>query len=149
MTQIGFYHLTTSPLERALACLLEKTLEAKKRAVVICSSEERLDFLNNVLWTGGKASFIPHGTAKEGFAEDQPIWLTTVNENLNGAQFLFLIEGAASPSLSSYERCLDIFDGNDPEALESARARWKAYKEAGHQVTYWKQTDAGSWEKGA
>jgi len=105
--------------------------------------------LNNVLWTGGKASFIPHGTAKEGFAEDQPIWLTTVNENLNGAQFLFLIEGAASPSLSSYERCLDIFDGNDPEALESARARWKAYKEAGHQVTYWKQTDAGSWEKGA
>lgn len=148
MTEIGFYHLTTSPLERVLPRLLEKTLEGKKRAVVICSSEERLEYLNNALWTLGKASFIPHGTAKEGFAEDQPVWLTTVDENPNGAQFLFLADGAASPSLSSYERCLDIFDGNDPEALEAARLRWKEYKEAGHQVTYWKQTEKGGWEKG-
>src|SRR3990167_6650597 len=143
MTQIGFYHLTTSHLERALACLLEKTLEAKKRAVVICSSEERLDFLNNVLWTGGKASFIPHGSAKEGFAEDQPIWLTTTDENPNGAEFLILTDGIISPSLGTYERCLDLFDGNDEEAVFNARSRWKEYKAEGHSVTYWKQSEKG------
>src|SRR3990167_1243223 len=148
MTDIGFYHLTTSPLERALPRLLEKTLEAQKRAVVICTSEERLEYLNNTLWTLGRISFIPHGSAKEGMAEDQPVWLTTSDENPNRSQSLFLTEGATSPSLSSYERCLDIFDGNDPEALEAARGRWKAYKDAGHNVTYWKQNETGGWEKG-
>ncbi|MDI9636363.1 DNA polymerase III subunit chi [Kamptonema cortianum] len=148
MTDVRFYHLTASPLERALPLLLEKTLAIQKRAVVLCASDERLDYLNNTLWTLGRISFIPHGSAKEGMAEDQPVWLTTFDENPNGAQFLFLTEGATSPSLASYERCLDIFDGNDPEALAAARERWKAYKDAGHTVTYWKQNEAGGWEKG-
>jgi len=149
MSEIGFYHLTTSPLERALPRLLEKILEAKKRAVIICGSEERLDFLNTSLWTLGKLSFIPHGSAKEGFPEDQPIWLTLNDENPNGSEFIVLTDGVECPSLGTYERCLDLFDGNDEEALLSARDRWKRYKEAGHTVTYWKQTEKGSWEKGS
>jgi len=146
--EVGFYHLTTSPLERALPRLLEKILESGKQAVILCATQERLDFLNGALWTLGKASFIPHGSAKEGFAEDQPIWLTTQDENPNGAQFLILTDGSESSSLATYERCLDLFDGNDEDALLSARNRWKTYKDQGHTVTYWKQTEAGSWEKG-
>jgi DNA polymerase-3 subunit chi len=40
-----------------------------------------------------------------------------------------------------------MFDGNDPEAVQSARDRWKTYKADGHSVTYWRQTDRGGWEK--
>jgi DNA polymerase-3 subunit chi len=149
MTEIGFYHLTTSPLERALPRLLEKILEVRKRAVVLCGSEERLDYLNTALWTMGKISFIPHGSAKEGFSEDQPVWLTTTDENPNGAQFLILTDGTNAPSLPTYERCLDLFDGNDEEVVLNARSRWKTYKEAGHSLTYWKQTESGTWEKGS
>jgi len=148
MTDIGFYHLTTSPLERALPRLLEKILETKKRAVIMCSSEERLNFLNGILWTLGKLSFIPHGSHKEGFAEDQPIWLTLQDENPNGAQLLILTDGAESPSISIYDRCLDLFDGNDEGAVLQARERWKKYKDQGHSITYWKQTESGAWEKG-
>jgi DNA polymerase-3 subunit chi len=149
MTEISFYHLTVLPLERALPRLLEKILQAKKRAVILCANEDRLNYLNGTLWTLGKLSFIPHGSAKEGYGEDQPIWLTLKDENPNKAQFLLLIEGAESPSLATYERCLDLFDGNDEEALILARKRWKHYKEQGYTVTYWKQTSSGSWEKGA
>ena len=148
MTAVGFYHLTTSPLERTLPRLLEKVLEGRKRAVVLCGSEERLSFLNSSLWTLGKASFIPHGSAAEGSAADQPIWLTLQDENPNGAAFLVQTDGMDSPSLSTYERCLDLFDGNDEDALKAARERWKAYKAQGIEVTYWKQTEAGAWEKG-
>jgi DNA polymerase-3 subunit chi len=42
-----------------------------------------------------------------------------------------------------------MFDGNDYEAVTSARARWKTYKAAGHDLTYWQQTDRGGWEKKA
>jgi DNA polymerase-3 subunit chi len=148
MTEISFYHLTASPLERALPKLLEKILQSQKRAVILCGSEERLDYLNGALWTLGKLSFLPHGSAKEGYGEDQPIWLTTRDENPNGAQFLILTDGAESSALSSYERCLELFDGKDDDAVSLARQHWKAYKEQGHEVTYWKQSDTGAWEKG-
>jgi len=148
MTDIGFYHLTVSPLERALPRLLEKIIEGRKRAVILCATQERLDFLNNALWTNGKANFIPHGNSKDGFAEDQPIWLTLQDENPNGAEFLIQTDGVDSPSLSTYGRCLDLFDGNDEEALLQARGRWAKYKDQGHTLAYWKQTASGAWEKG-
>ncbi len=148
MTEVGFYHLTATPLEKALPKLLEKILKAHKRTVILCGSEERLDYLNGALWTYGRASFIPHGSKKEGSPEDQPIWLTTEDENPNGAQFLVILDGIESPSLSTYERCLDLFDGNDHEAVTEARERWKKYKDAGHTLTYWKQSESGTWEKG-
>ena len=149
MTDISFYHLTMSPLERALPRLLEKILDSHQRAIILCASQERLDSLDTSLWTLGKASFIPHGTVKEGFAEDQPIWLTLQDENLNGATFLIQTDSIDSPSLSTYERCLDLFDGNDEDAIHVAREKWKKYKAAGHTVTYWKQTAAGAWQKGS
>lgn len=148
MSEIGFYQLTTSPLERALPKLLEKILELNKRAVILCGSEERLDFLNSTLWTLGKASFLPHGTEKEGFPDDQPVWLTTKDERPNGASFLIQTDGAESPSLDIYERCLDLFDGNDEEATFMARRRWKVYQDQGHTMTYWTQTPTGTWQKG-
>jgi len=36
-----------------------------------------------------------------------------------------LTDGAASPRLGEYRRCLDLFDGNDETALAAARERWR------------------------
>ena len=83
------------------------------------------------------------------FPEEQPVWLTEKDENPNGAAFLFLTDGADSGRIAAYERCFDLFDGNDPAALDAARARWQARKAEGHAVTYWQQTERGGWEKKA
>lgn len=149
MTEIGFYHLTRSPLAVALPRLLERVLAAGKRAVVRAGSAERVEFLNTALWTYDPASFLPHGTAREGEAADQPIWLTAGDDNPNGAQVLILADGAEAGDPESYERCLEMFDGNDPAAVEAARGRWRVYKEAGHVLTYWQQGERGGWEKKA
>ena len=148
MTGIGFYHLERSPLERALPKLLEKVLEAGKRAVVMAGSEERVDALNAVLWTYEQGSFLPHGAAADGDAAEQPIWLTAVDENPNNAEILVLTDGAASDHVADYERCLEMFDGKDETAVGAARERWAAYRESGHDVAYWQQTERG-WEKKA
>jgi DNA polymerase III subunit chi len=149
MTEIGFYHLTRTPLEKALPKILEKVLEAGKRAVVITGSEERTQVLNGVLWTYDQDAFLPHGTAREGEPAAQPIWLTSDDENPNGAEVVVLTEGATVAALDTFQRCLDMFDGNDPAAVESARERWRAAKAAGHSLAYWQQTPQGSWEKKA
>ena len=147
MTDIAFYHLQKWPLEKALPKLLEKTLEAGKRAVVMAGSAERVQALNTLLWTYGRDSWLPHGTAREGNAEDQPVWLTTDDDNPNGAAFLFLTDGAASVRVAGYGRCFELFDGNDSQAVDAARGRWQAYKDAGHALTYWQQTVRGGWEE--
>ena len=149
MTDVGFYHLQRTPLEQALPKLLEKVLGAGLRAVLKAGSEERVEALNSLLWTYDQRGFLPHGSRKDGHAEAQPVWLTDLEENPNGAKVLILTDGASADSVADYDRCLDMFDGNDPEAVEAARERWKAYKAAGHTVTYWQQTERGGWEKKA
>ena len=146
MTDIGFYHLERSPLERALPKLLEKVLDAGKRAVVVAGSEERVEALNAALWTYDQGSFLPHGSARDGNAAEQPIWLTAADDNPGEAEILVLTDGAVSDRVGGYERCLEMFDGKDEEAVASARASWKSYTDAGHAVTYWRQTDRG-WKK--
>lgn len=148
MTDIRFYHLTRWPLEVALPKLLERAMQADMRAVVRLGTEERVKFLNGVLWTYNPASFLAHGTAAEGGAASQPIWLTTEDENPNGASFLVLADGAEAGSIEGYERCAEMFDGRDPATVAAARARWKAYRDAGHDLTYWQQTEQGGWEQG-
>lgn len=147
MTEIGFYHLTRSPLERALPRLLEKAHASGARVVVMAGSDERVEALDQVLWTYDPASFLPHGAARDGDAAEQPIWLTADDENPNQAAILVLTDGATSAHVGDFARCLEMFDGNDEAAVTAARARWRDYHAAGHELTYWRQTERGGWEE--
>lgn len=149
MTEIGFYHLRTTPLEKALPRLLEKVLEGGHRALVMAGSAERVAWLDSTLWTYDPASFLPHGTERDGRPERQPIYLTAKAENPNGADVLVLVDGVEPDQLSGFTRCLDLFDGADAAAVEAARRRWKARAAEGHALTYWQQADGGRWEKKA
>ena len=147
MTEIGFYHLTRSTLDEALPRLLEKAYAGGHRVVVRSADPERIELLNRILWTYGKDSFLPHGARSDGFAEDQPIYLTAQVENPNGATILVRVDGAEAPDLAAFTRCLDLFDGGDPDAVERARQRWRDAGEAGHVCPYWKQGERGGWVK--
>ncbi len=146
MAEIGFYHLLTTPLDRALPRLLERARAQGYRIVVKAASSDRLEHLNAVLWTYDDASFLPHGSARDGNAADQPIWLTAGDDNPNTAAMLVLVDGAEPGDLGRYSRVADLFDGSDPDAVAAARDRWRSARAAGHALTYWQQTGAG-WEK--
>jgi DNA polymerase-3 subunit chi len=145
--EIRFYHMTRTTLEAALPQMLEKTLERGQRAVVRASSQERVEALTAWLWTYRDHSFLPHGSAKDGHPAQQPIWLTEREERPNGAQVLFLTDGAVSERLDDYELCALLFDGNDAAALTAAREQWHGLKDSDHDLTYWQQDADGRWEK--
>ena len=148
-TEVNFYHLTRSSLEDALPRLLLKTLQAGQRAVVMLGSPERVEALNTHLWTFDQDSFLPHGSARDGEADRQPVWLTHLDENPNSAAFLFVADRARSERVADFNRCFELFDGRDEEAVADSRHRWRAYKAAGHALAYWQQTATGGWEKKA
>lgn len=152
MSEVLFYQLERRTLEEVLTDLLERTRERGQRAVVRVGSAERMAALDTHLWTYSEHSFLAHGTAADGHADRQPIYLTTEDENPNQAQVLFLVGGAlpsdwAQPSLRTHLRIVLLFDGGDTQALEAARAAWRAAKEAGFEVAYWKESASGKWEK--
>ena len=148
MAEVGFYHLLSTPLERALPKLLERARAQGYLIVVRTGSAERVAQLDATLWTYEEASFLPHASARDGNAAVQPIWLTDRDENPNQATMLVLVDGVEAGDLSCFARCADIFDGNHETAVEAARERWRRAREAGHDMTYWQQTVSG-WERRA
>ena len=151
MTQVDFYHLQKQSLENVLPKLLEKAYATGKPIKVKVGNEERVEFINSALWSYDEQSFLPHGSKKDGFGEEQPIWISAGDDAPNQAVFLFLVDGAAvTPDvLSQYERVFNIFDGNSEAALNQARAFWKELKTSGNTINYWQQDDAGKWNKKA
>jgi DNA polymerase III subunit chi len=150
MTEILFYHLKGQTPEQVLPALLQKSLERGWRVVVQASSEERIEALDAHLWTWRDDTFLPHGTWRDAEAAEQPILLTLNEDNPNGAVVRFLIDGASMPGdTSGYQRLVLLFDGEDPDALETARARWSDAKSAGLEVTYWQADERGGWQRQA
>ena len=167
MTTVQFYHLTTTLLERALPKLLEKAYAGGFKVLLVANSEDRVEQLNQALWTYNPGSFLPHGSIKEGNAEKQPILLITSDKlslfsprlrgELEGGDMpasggvkafnlLAVVDGMTPEKPEAFERIIDMFDGNDPQAVEKARQRWTLYKNAGHTMSYLRQNESGGWE---
>jgi len=149
VTEVHFYHLQRQPLERALPVLIEKCIERGWRCVVQAASPERIDALDQLLWTYREDSFLAHGIDREDNAAEQPVLLTTREDNPNGSNVRFLVDGATASDLSAYERAIYLFDGNDPDAVDVARDQWKEAQGEGFQTIYWQQDADGRWQKKA
>lgn len=149
MSRVDFYHLQKQTLEQVLPKLLEKAYATDKRILVRIGNEERVEFINAHLWSFDDTSFIPHGSKKDGFADQQPIWLTAGDDNPNNAVLLFLVDGAkiTPTEADKFERIFNIFDGTNSAAVDDARSFWKELKASGADVFYWKQDDAGRWSQ--
>jgi DNA polymerase-3 subunit chi len=154
MSEVLFYHLERRTLDDVLPGLVEKTLERGWRAVIRAESADRAGAIDALLWTYDDQSFLPHAQLGDGEAMDQPVLITVEDGNPNAAQLLFLVGGARAPAwddeaTKALARVVLLFDGRDPEALATARTAWKGAKAASHDVTYWKETPTGKWEKQA
>jgi len=146
MTEVLFYHLTSSPLERTLPQLLERSLERGWKVVLQSPDPARLEHFDQYLWSYSKEGFLPHGLAGQGHDADQPVLLTTKDDAPNGAELLMLIDGARREpaEITGFERVCLFFDGNDEAAVATAREDWKAVKAADLAAKYWAQED-GRW----
>ena len=149
MTEVLFYHLQRQPLEIVLPSLLARCLTRGWKAVVQTASQERTEALDAHLWTYADDSFLPHGLAGGELPTEQPILLTSDTSNPNSSDVRFFVDGAVPEALDDYQRVAILFDGNDPEAVESARSWWKQSREEGRDATYWQQNDHGAWAKKA
>ncbi|MEH2509283.1 DNA polymerase-3 subunit chi [Nitrobacteraceae bacterium AZCC 1564] len=148
MTEVLFYHLQDTTLEKVLPPLLEKSLERGWRVAVQTGSEERAEALDAHLWTYRDDSFLPHGTWRDSDAADQPVVLVMDEANPNKANVRFVVDTAGLPGdCATYDRVVLVFNGEDDEALNAARTAWTESKSRGFERTYWQTDERGRWQR--
>jgi DNA polymerase-3 subunit chi len=153
MSEALFYHLETRTLEDVLPGLIERTMARGWRAVIRTESAERAGAIDALLWAYDEESFLPHAQLGEGDPAEQPVLIAVEETWANRPDVLFLVGGATLSSwegnVADFRRIVLLFDGRDGHALSGARQAWADAKAAGHEVTYWKQSAGGKWEKQA
>ncbi|KEP68554.1 DNA polymerase III subunit chi [Thioclava dalianensis] len=149
MGLINFYHLTQSAPEQVLSNLASRALEQGWKIELRGRDLARLEQLDLALWSLGETSFLPHGMAGGPHDVLQPILLTMAPSG-DGRQAVMAVDGAevAASEADTHERVWILFDGHDPEALQKARAQWKALTSEGAKAAYWSE-ESGRWQKKA
>jgi DNA polymerase-3 subunit chi len=145
--QVDFYHLTRSPLERALPQIAEKVLASGGRLLIVADEALMRAKLDQLLWTYAAESFLPHAQAGGENDALQPILIGADTVATNGARNIALVDGLWRDEALSFDRVFHFFD---EEKIVAARAAWKGLADReGVERRYWKQNDSGRWEKAA
>lgn len=144
---IQFYHLLSTPLEKALPALMAKALDGEHRVAIHSADSAQRKTISDAMWKQQK--FLPHGEAKAEHAAEQPILLSDSMARENGADVLVILDGSDVADAGGFTKVLDVFNGADDAAVTAARKRWAHYKEQGHSLHYIKQQPNGGWKKEA
>ncbi|PPR08453.1 MAG: DNA polymerase III subunit chi [Proteobacteria bacterium] len=148
MTEINFYvssSTSNDAIYKLLPSLLERIVSQEHKVLIACNDEQEVNRLDKFLWECNAEKFIPHGTASQEHAEDQPILITNKDENLNLSDILICLSGKQVKDFSSYLKVIDIFEGSE-EQKQAGRERWKDYKSKGYDLSYF-TSENGKWMK--
>lgn len=147
MTEIRFYHIQKKSAESVVFELAERALTRGHKILIRMKDDNEVQRLNEFLWTNKPDSFLPHGSAKEGNADMQPVFLTATNDNPNNSDVVFLMPGCETGGIDNFTLVCDILDGRDEDQITAGRSRFKEWKAAGHNLSYWQQSETGKWEQ--
>ena len=142
--QVDFYHLTIAPLDRVLPRIAEKVLADGGRLLIV-AEEARLPALDKLLWAYRPDSFLPHACAGGERDAAQPILLAAEAAAGNDARNVALADGIWRDEALGFDRAFHFFD---EDRIIEARQAWKALAgREGVERRYWKQSEAGGWER--
>jgi len=112
-----------------LACrIAEKAYLAQQKVVVLLDDGEALRRFDELLWTFGDGSFVPHDSvsAPDGACE-APVVLTTGPLPAGHTDVLLNLAGGVPPSFDRFARVAEFLDGR-PEVRAAGRERFKVYR---------------------
>lgn len=145
--QVDFYHLTATPLERALPQIAAKVVETGQRLLIVSADAEQRRRIDQLLWTFRPDSFLPHAQAGAGDDSLQPVLIGEAVAPGNGARHVALIDGEWRDEALTFDRAFHFF-GED--SIAAARIAWKTLADRdGVERRYWKQDETGRWAQAA
>jgi DNA polymerase III subunit chi len=132
-TRVDFYVTeTTAPRDRLrTACrVVEKAYLAGHTVLVWHTDAEELREFDELLWTFGDGSFVPHEALTASGFSSAPVLLTSAPTPEGGFDVLVNLAADVPACVAAARRVAEFIDG-DPERRQAGRARFRAYKERG------------------
>ena len=133
--QVDFYVLEDASGSARLrtACrLVEKAYLADNRVLVWLADPEALRAFDELLWTFGDRSFVPHELLQAGSKHEAPVLLSNEAVPAEPVDVIVNLSPDVPPCTSLAARIVEIIDG-DAERRQAGRNRFRAYKERGLQ----------------
>lgn len=123
--------------ERAvvLCDLAEEFFLQDQRVVVVVQDENQGVTLDRFMWTWRKGAFVPH-VYDNGAVDciDEPVVITTREENRNGGQVLIQGRPCRAEFVRQFQLAIDFAELYDEDSAEQSRERFKALRAAGFDV---------------
>lgn len=129
--RVDFYVLgeASSSARLKLACrLAEKAFLANQRVLVWHTDAEELKTFDELLWTFGDRSFVPH----EFLPGDAPVLLSNGTAPTDPVDIIINLAPDVPACRTQAPRIAEIIDGDDARR-RAGRARFKAYRDLGIQ----------------
>ena len=145
MSEIFFYKLKNSSSEIFLASLIEKSIENKWNSVVLLDNIERMEEINDFLWSYKDTSFLPHGSQNDKNSELHRVYLTCEEENPNDSDVIFSIDGLLIKNINSWQRCIYIFNEQNLKVVDQLNFYKKSIDQSQHFIKSFEQNTNGKW----
>lgn len=134
--QINFYQ-TEDLIHKAIAPILTKILEEKKRALIFCQNQDLINQIDDGLWSFSKTKFIPHGTENDDIkAQDQPIFLSSKQQNQNQSSYLIMLDKIDDDFGKNFEKIFYFFNN---DSLAKSKEMWRYYKSKNFTLNFYKK----------
>ena len=136
-TRVDFYVTeTTAPRDRLrTACrVIEKAYLAGHTVLIWHTDIEELRELDELLWTFGDGTFVPHEAITASGFDSAPVLLTSAAVPPGGFDVLVNLAADVPACVDSARRVAEFIDG-DADRRQAGRARFRTYKERGWPPT--------------
>jgi DNA polymerase III subunit chi len=133
--QVDFYVLeepSGSARLRTACRIVEKAYLADSRVLVWLPDPEALRAFDDLLWTFGDRSFVPHELLQPGSKQEAPVLLSADALPTQAVDVIVNLCADVPACAELAPRIVEIIDG-DPERRQAGRNRFRAYKERGLQ----------------
>ncbi|GAB4276981.1 MAG: DNA polymerase III subunit chi [Deferrisomatales bacterium] len=136
MSIVAFHEVKGPRWELALCRLVEAAYGRGERLYLWADSEAAARRLDDLLWTFRDEAFVPHGLWQGEARLEEPVAVGWQAGNPNGATCLVLARDAAPEEVAGFPRVLDLAPVDVPELRQAARARYRAFRDAGFDVSF-------------
>jgi len=145
--EINFYCISDN-INFFLYKFLLQLIEKEKRIVIYSESADKINKLDEMLWTLNQNDFLPHGTKQDGHAEHHPLYLTYEKENPNNSEFLLISNFLEDINyMQKFKKIFYIFTDTNIKSFQNAKTNWETYKNKGFILKCLTKGKEGKWEE--
>lgn len=147
MTSINFYCIEEDINQFLYTFLTNVVVENKKKVIIYSEHQDKIDKLDDTLWTIKKTGFLPHLKIDEKGFEETPLLISNKLENPINADFLLISNFLDNKEfLNNFDKIFYIFSPMSQQLIDYAKNSWEKYKNIGFELNFIKKDSSNKWK---